>query len=115
MTTIYSTSHNLAEISLIGGAYRSLVFNGLDVNGTSMIIWGCTATWKLYHLEGVLDYPVLEKTVYPYGSNYFCIELFVNDTKELSGEYIQQISITDFAGKLHTGGRGKVIILPSAL
>jgi len=115
-TVPYTTIHNLAEIGFIEGSYKEFDFNIYNSTSTSLLtIWGCTLTWSLYHLEDILDYPEIEKTVYPYSSTSFQVVLSSSDTEGLYGKFIQEVTITDYVGKNFTGGRGLVTILPSAL
>lgn len=108
--TSYAIINSLEEIEFIAGTNFVLSFLVFDANGSPIDLTSGTAKWTLCPY-GQTDFPVVTKTgVITTPTNQITVTLTTNDTKLLSGKYIQQAIIIDFAGEEYRPSQGVVTI-----
>jgi hypothetical protein len=124
----YKNTDYLDDISFIAGSEVSLYFPILDesgsqttiqsyggaslpllLNGSPLGVNGASLRWAL-SLYGQPDFTVLEKEATVYDSNTFIVDLTEDDTINLGGIYLQQMRLTDSAGKIFRPSQGIVVI-----
>jgi len=112
--TLYDTYRNtdyLDDMSFIAGTEITLDFPIYDSNGNSVSINGFTMKWVLGYYGQPNATPVLQKTASIKDASTFTITLSESDTLSLGDDiYIQQMKITDGAGKIIRPAQGIVII-----
>jgi hypothetical protein len=109
----YRNTDYLDDVSFIGGTEFILYFPIYDADtGNLMTINSSTATWVLgLYGNPEISPAVLQKTATIYDSHTFAVTLTENDTINLGSDiYIQQLRITDSAGKKNRPAQGIVII-----
>jgi hypothetical protein len=110
--TSYDSLNNLREFSFIAGSDKLLTFTCYADDGFSPLnISNGSASWALCPY-GQFDYPVIRKTGTITSTNVFTVTLSSSDTMNLSGKYIQQVTVLDSEGHTFTPGQGSVVILP---
>jgi len=109
----YRNTDYLDDVSFIAGTEFTLYFPAYDaVSKTLLNINASTAKWVL----GLYGYPdnspsILQKTASIYDANTFAVTFTSDDTINLGDDiYLQQIEITDSAGKKIRAAQGIVII-----
>lgn len=111
--TLYDTYRNtdyLDDVSFIAGSDFTFNFEIYDANNVAVNINASTIKWALSPY-GQPDQTVLQIDDFTISGTYtFVVALTPSDTKNLGGVYIQQIEITDFAGKKFRPAQGIVII-----
>ena len=115
----YNDINNLEELSLIAGTKYDLTFS-IYQNGELISLIGATVNWILSHYgstEEVLTKAgtILLTTMSPFGTSSLGVEIILEpeDTINLRGKFIQQLSITDFDGSTFIPVQGVVTILPA--
>jgi hypothetical protein len=105
--------NTLSPYSFIGGSYQDIRFYlytsacvAIDVTATS-----ASGTWELFHYNQP-GYIVLSKTS-TNNSRYCLVQLFSEDTVDLSGKYMQQFKIVGDSGKEYVIGQGIITIIPA--
>lgn len=108
--TSFDEINNLETIEMIGGDYQLLTINVSDGDGLPVDI--TTGTNKLIISPyGIPTNVSLEKVGTVTDTNQFTVDLELDDTKDLSGTYLYQLSHTDFLGK-EFRRQGLMIIAP---
>lgn len=111
----YNNIFSLEEFSFIAGTEYLLEYTVFQEDGVNKEdISSAQAIFYLFPY-GQPDYVVLQKTcTIGVALGTFSVTLESNDTKNLSGTYIQQPLIVDFYGKQYRLGQGRIIISPRA-
>jgi hypothetical protein len=110
----YDKINSLEDYSFVAGATFSIEFEVFE-ESTGLPVASITsgsAKWVLFEY-GNPDKVILTKTGIFTGTNKFKVSLTNADTVDLSGIYVQQPSITDFNGDIHTSQQGLILIVPS--
>lgn len=109
----YQNIYALEEFAFIAGTEYTLQYTVYEDNGVVPLDIS-SGTAKLYLCPyGQPDYVAVEKNgVLSITTGVFTVTLSSIDTRELSGKYIQQPVIYDFAGTEYRLGQGTVTILP---
>lgn len=113
MGLLIPTVNTLEEIYMIAGSTYELIYDAFDGDGEPLDMVGSTMKLKLSQF-GRPNFVVLTKngTYSAVPSNRFTVKLSVEDTKLLSGKYVQQPIITDYLGDEHIPGQGFITIAP---
>ena len=97
------------EFQFIGGSYKELTFYVNNSSGSPIDISYMTANWTLSPYN-FTDYISLSKTGICY-NGVFTIQLMKDDTKNLSGKYIQRAFLTGVPNYEQRIGQGIVYII----
>lgn len=105
--------YNLADFSFIAGTEYTLSYTVYQDNGVVPLDIS-SGTAKLFISPlGQPEYVVLEKNGVISGTpGVFTVTLSLADTQSLSGKYIQQPVIYDFAAKEYRLGQGQFTVIP---
>ena len=110
--TPYVDVNSLDEFSMIAGTNFIITFNVYEEDCvTPLDLTGATIKWVLSPY-GETSYRIITKTGVISGVGEFYISLVAADTISLSGKYIHQPIITDFAGKIFRPAQGTILIMP---
>ena len=105
----YDTIFELDEIGFVGGTDKVFTFTAYSEDGSSLLnISGANIRWELFLSE---DYSkaILSKTGLITGTHTFTVSIENTDTQYLYGEFVQKVTITDYAGQIFIY-QGKVTI-----
>jgi len=105
--------YNLADFSFIAGSEYILEYTVYEDNGVVPVDIS-SGTAKLYVSPlGQPEYVALEKNgVISVTTGVFTVTLELADTQGLSGKYVQQPVVYDFAGKEYRLGQGTFTVIP---
>lgn len=111
MNCTYS-QYSLPTIEFVGGETQKLMFNVYYYNNKrSFDLTGCSYDFSIVSATNKTDVPLLSKTVETTESNnVLVVELAPEDTVNLSGKYIYQISIKGFDGTVEIPKQGALYI-----
>jgi len=109
---LYDQINSLDEVAFIAGTTYVFHFSVYEENGVTPVdLQGATIKWTLSPY-GESAYSALEKTATITGTNTFDVSLTTNDTKNLSGKFIQQPVVIAFGAEEYRPAQGVVLILP---
>src|SRR5258706_229218 len=108
----FNDINNIDNLSFIAGNTYSLIFNVFDDDNVPLNLNASTPTWNL-SLYDEPSFNILDKTGTFISDNSFSIVLSSDDTKNLSGKYIQQCYLTAFSGQKFYLTQGVVTVIPS--
>lgn len=107
----YRNTDYLDDVSFIAGTEMVLNFPIYDDAGNTINVNGFTMKWVLGYYGQPEATPVLQKTAVQTATHIFTVTLTESDTLALGGDiYLQQMKITDGAGKIMRPAQGIVII-----
>lgn len=107
----YSQTDSLEDVTFIAGTDFQLEFPLYNETGNAININASTMKWLLGYYNNPNIAPIIEKTGVAVNDNTFVVTLSEGDTINLGDDvYIQQMVITDTAGKKVRPAQGKVII-----
>ena len=109
------TNYTLPEISFVGGEYQNLVFNLLTTSGTDFDAGECKVGFAVIHYANKNGIPILTKDAeIRCGKNgvmsIAVIDIQPNDTVDLYGRFVYQITICDADGATEIPGQGIIDI-----
>ncbi len=109
--------YTLPTIEFVGGESQELLFHVYFYNGKKPFsMTGCTSNFSIVDFRNKVGSPILTKTMDVLensdGSsfNVLSVELTPQETYELSGKYIYQISIRDVNGNVEIPKQGLIYI-----
>lgn len=104
----------LAPISFVGGATKTLGFRIFNRGGSPIDVSNCTARFAIIDAVNKYGKPILVKEMSPYPSsdtgNILSVNLASSDTVDLFGKYLYQISIVDKDGSAEDPQQGDFYI-----
>jgi hypothetical protein len=107
------TINSLPEISFIAGDTQVFEFTVYDENSSPIDLSSNTLDWNMAYY-GQPDVVVLNKTpILSATTNVFNVTLDESDTIALSGKFIHQPYIKDYAGNVYRYGQGIITIVPA--
>ena len=107
--------YTLPEISFVGGESQSLFFNLRTREGNEFDATECTVDFAMIHYTNKNGMPIFTKQadIKPGNSGVLSIavvDILPEDTIDLYGRYVYQITISDFAGQTEIPGQGLIDI-----
>lgn len=107
--------YNLPEIYFIGGETQTLLFNLCTVGGNDFDASNCKVEFALIHYANKNGIPLLVKSAEILEGkngimNVASIDMTPDDTLELSGRYVYQLSICDAYNNAEIPGQGIIQI-----
>lgn len=103
--------NQLQEFSIIGGTSETLQFFFYNSDGTPLDLESSTAKWRLCRL-GQPNVTILDLDAEIFDNNGVVVQLQSSDTQNLSGKFIQQPVLIDFAGNEYVFQQGIITIIP---
>lgn len=113
MTLEYSDVYALAEMSFIAGNDYTLFFKITDENGNPGNVSGASFVWYLADFDQRAE-PQLTYPGEIIAADEIKVVIPSEDTLNLSGRFVQQISISE-SGKQYRPLQGIVVILPAII
>jgi len=109
----YAQLNSLAEFSFIAGTEYIMTFNAFQADGVSPLdLGGATITWVACPF-GQSNYTAMQIAGVITATNTFTVTIPSDTSRPLSGKYIHQPVIVDFAGTEFRPAQGELIILPA--
>lgn len=104
-----SDIYNLQSIVIRGGSKEQLEYFFYDKDGNPLNITNAKVIWTLSEF-GFSDYTILKKEGVLSSDYSSIITLHANDTKDLEGKFVQQISLYDYLDECYVPASGVIKI-----
>ena len=104
-----SEVYNLDQTMIIGGSKEQFEFTFYDLHGNLLDITNTKVIWTLSEF-GHADFTILEKQGVLSSDYSSLVTLQANDTRNLSGKYVQQITLIDYLGAEYVPAQGIIKI-----
>lgn len=109
----YQDIYQFEDFAFIAGTEYTIEYTVYESNGVVPVDISSGTTKLFVSPYGQPDYVAIEKSgVLSVETGVFTITLDTNDTKDLSGKFIQQPVVYDFAGKEYRLAQGVFTIIP---
>lgn len=101
----------LTTLSFVGGSTKCLGFRIFGKNGTPIDVSQCTARFSIGHSVVASTSCIISKDMTADSSNIFTVTLNPEDTVNLFGKYIYQVTIIDANGTVEEPQQGELYII----
>ena len=104
-----SEIYNLPSLVIRGGSKEQLRYTFYDENNDLLDITGAKVIWTLSEF-GCKDYTIIEKEGVLSSDYSSVITLHADDTKDLEGKFVCQVSLKDYIDEVYIPAQGIIKI-----